>query len=237
MKIFNSIIILGILLINANLLYSAHKITILVTDSASKPIETACIEIETFYGSSLYFGKTDKAGIFNIIVSTVKYDISISHNDYKQLKTNICITDTNEIYHYTLEKCKNFCILEGQMKFKSKVDSVHLFYEGGEGGDLPSVTLNDGAPIICQFDATGHYSAKIPPGSYKVQFYFPYAEYSEKNRMEINFLEGKSYTQNIDFVLHGYVCILELDGYRYRPIIYNSVLEGLQYVPGIFIGK
>ena len=107
-------------LLTANLSSRDKNITILVTDSLSRPIKDAVVELYHPIFSDVYFySKTDSNGIAELSIPDYCFKIKISHRYYNQLKSNLVVWD-NKKYEFKLKKCTEFYSLNGKFINQSK---------------------------------------------------------------------------------------------------------------------
>ena len=246
MKALNYFLFLLVFLFSQNLNCKDIQISILITDSLSKPVKNAGIKLEEpVFGYWEKSAITNDSGIVNLDIPYGNYRIIVSHKDYDQYRGKIAIRDKISFYRYKLKECTDYCTLEGQIKKDYNLHDNPLL----QTRLLGPLTINlNGIDLVCNFDTTGNYSIWIPPGIYKIFLYQIYEISngldihdfcSRSEEKDINFIDCPKITFNPKMVDHAF--IVELDGssmtYRNTFPKDNYLFEMLQYEPGIFLSR
>ncbi len=225
------------LVLSASLHCKDYHKTILVTDSNSKPIPNAFIEIKhKFWKTNLFEAFTDAKGYASLLIPFGTYKISISDFHYNQINGNLLINDEDSI-KYSLDSCKDLCVLTGIIKYDKSTNCGYLKEEWSREMSI-SFETNLFEPwqrnhMKVNIDSLGKYSFKLPLGNYKLTFF---KSCHTKIAQNISFFDSKHQELNLVFNTSN-----DGEGFWIYPFFSghskNNLLDGLQFYPGIMLTK
>lgn len=238
MKKHITIFLFLFLFLNASLYSKDYQKTIIVTDSNSKPIPNAYIEIKhKFWKTNLFEAFTDAKGYASLLIPFGTYKISISNFHYNQFNDNLLVNDEDSI-KYLLDSIKDLCLFEGTIKYDKKISCGFALNEEWSREISISFTTKLYEPwqrnhLKIDIDSLGKYSFRLPVGNYNLSFFKSCCTEITKN---INFFENKHQELNLEFNKSN-----DGGGFLVYPFIledgYYNLLDGLQFYPGIMLTK